>query len=390
MVLEEGVAWLFCEGGDIAENVAWHRMRVSGAADGRFSVEDELDTRGYCCDHCNGDIDTTARALVNEVVTQRGWIRTGDVLGFGERRWRVEIRRGSLSPVRDLFRIAAPPEALSFGELLTRYQSALDAGAAGGLIRFAHLPRRHPELSRALLGVLPRLKSEKDAAKRTATAALALSLIRQNALPRSASDSLLKEVMADSMLDRWLHISALAVLALDESNRRWANELRLQVLAALDEGDAPAAVVQGCESLALVLEEEQVRSLGEAARAVVSDASARKRRSIAVAVLAALSERDPECARAVIRAATDSHPQVRAAAARALVRLPSAHVRNADATLLGLLGDADDEVFEEAFAALFGSQPPRVPPEAILSEVERAAGDPARLARLTLALDRLA
>ena len=147
--------------------------------------------------------------------------------------------------------------------------------------------------------------------------------------------------------------------------------------------------MQGCESLALVLEEEPLRSLGEAARAVVSDASARKRRTIAVGVLAALSERDPECARAVIRAASDPHEHVRAAAARALVRLPAAFTQSANSALLVLLGDANDEVFEEAFAALFASNPPRVSPDAILAEADRAAGDPTRLARLTLALDRL-
>lgn len=387
-VLEEGVAWQFGTGDFPVENVPWHRMVVSGM-DGRFSVQDELDTSGYCCDHCNGDLDTTPRALVNEVATHRGWIRTGDVLGFGERRWRVELRRGPLSPLRDLFRVAPPAEPLTFGALLDRFEGPLDAAAAGGLLRFAHLRGRHGDLARAVLGALPRARNE-DPERRTAVAALAMALVRQDALPRSAAEAALKDVAADSSLDRWLHISALAVLALDESNPRWANELRLQVLAALEEGEASAAVVQGCESLALVLEEAPLRSLGEAARAVVSDASARKRRTIAVAVLAALSERDPECARAVLRAASDPHEQVRAAAARALARLPSAHAGSADAVLLRLLGDSDDDVFEEAFAALFGSQPPRVRPEAILAEVDRAAGDPARLARLTLALDRLA
>lgn len=389
LVLEEGVAWTFSGTGDFdLEAVAWHRMLVSGV-DGRFAVQDELDTTGYCCDHCNGYMDVTPSAMVNEVRTNRGWIRGGDTLGFGERRWRVELRRGALSPLRDLFRVSAPAEPLPFHSLLDRFQVAVDPAGAGGLLRFAHLQRHHVRLVQVLTGALPRVKNA-DADCRTGAYALAIGLVRQNALPRSAAEFILKDVASDSSLDRWLHISALAVLALDESATRRANELRLLVLAALEEGDAPAAVVQGCETLALVLEEDPLRSLGEAARAVVSDASARKRRTIAVAVLAALSERDPECARAVIRAASDPHEQVRAAAARALVRLPSAHVRSADAALLRLLGDPDDDVFEEAFAALFGSQPPRVPPEAVLGEVDRAVGDPARLARLTLALDRLA
>lgn len=388
MVLEEGVAWLFSGAGDVpTDDVPWHRMLVSGA-EGRFAVQDELDTTGYCCDRCSGGMDATPQALVNEVVTARGWIRTGDVLGFGDRRWRVELRRGALSPLRDLYRIAPPAEPLTFHTLLDRYRDTLEAAAAGGLLRFAHLPRRHADLVRVIAGSIPQLEN-KDVETRTASAALALALVRQNALPRSTADALLKEIAADTGFDRWLHISALSVLARDESSARFANELRLQVLGALEDGDAPAAVVQACESLALVLEEEPIRALGEAARAVVSDASARKRRSIAVAVLAALAERDPECARAVMRAATDSHAQVRAAAARALVRLPDAHAQGADRALLGLLGDPDDEVFEEAFAALFGAQPHRVPPEAILGEVDRAAGDPARLARLALALDRL-
>lgn len=388
VILEEGVVWVFGSSYfDMPGNVNWHSMRITGA-DGRFAVHDELDTTGYCCNHCSGDIDPTAQVQVNGVETTRGWLHGGDVLGFGDRRWRVELRRGPASPLGDLFRVAPPPVAMQFRALLHRFEEALDAESMGGLIRFAHIPGCRRDITTSFLRAQPRL-ADADPTARTASAALALALVRMDALPRTAAEKALSHIASDSSYDRWIQISALGVLALDESTRRWSQALRAAVLAALEDGDSAAAVLQACESLALVLEDEPLRSLGEAARAVVSDASARKRRTIAVSVLAALSQRDPECARAVLRAASDPHAQVRLAAARALVRLPSLHAGSADAALLALLGDADDDVFEEAFAALFGSEPHRVTAEALLAEVDRAAGDPMRLARLTQALDRL-
>lgn len=379
-VLEEGVLWEL--GG-----APWHRMLVSGA-EGRYLVVDELDSSGYCCSHCSPDIDTRPAALVNEVASERAWLRAGDVLGIGDRRWRVEIRRGAVSPLRDLFRIAPPQPPARFGALLSSYEASLDPAAAGGLLRFAHVTANHGALARTMQHGLAKYDAAK-AETRAATAALAIGLTRLNALPRPAAKKMLEQCAEDSQLDRWLHISALAQLALDDNATWRASDLRLQVLAALEEGDAPAAVEQACETLALVLEDEPLRALGEAARAVVSDATARKRRTMAVTVLVALAERDPECARAVLRAASDPHEHVRAAAARALAALPSMHEASANAALLGLLGDGHDEVFEEAFAALFGGPNPRLPADSLLAEVDRAGRDATRLARLTQALDRL-
>lgn len=404
LVLEDGVVW---RGGALPAGDFHHARRVAGDADfetmvqdhslelsgtaSRWTARDAPNTGWRCCEICDPPHDPTPGLIVNEAVVPAATLRNGDVLGFGGLRWRVELRRGPVGPLADLLRLAPPAPPAAFVDLVGRFREKGDAAAGAGLLRFAHHPIRQADLSSVFLRVLPSVP-ERDVPWTTAVAAGLVALIRVDALDLERVRRPLKDFVRDEALPPWIRLTVVAELASDETRGTdWIPTLRTMIATALAEGEDPAAAAVAALALARVGDEESVAGISESARAAVTDAGARKRRAQAVAILGALAPRDREAVRAVLRAATDTHEAVRLAAVRALARMPAEYAPQVTRSLLGLLADPDDEVFEETFATLFGASPPRLGADALLAELDLASrnGESGRERRLQEALERL-